>query len=87
VGNHLLKTELKCYDSHRVRRLLSQYEGRFALLIGNELLGVFDSHSEAYQAGLLERGNVPMLIRRIERHEPIAVWGERIVGLTYGGVP
>lgn len=53
--------------------LLEKHEGKFALIKGKELLGVFDTQANAYAEGLRKVGNVPMLIVRIQRDEP-TVW-------------
>ncbi len=52
--------------------LLEKYEGKFALIKGRELLGVFDTPSAAYEEGLKRLGNVPMLIVQVLRVEPRA---------------
>lgn len=39
--------------------------GRYALIAGTELLGVFDSYNEANNAGYHARGLQPFLVKRI----------------------
>lgn len=41
------------------------HRGKFAVVAGEELLGVFDTDEAAYEAGIDAKGNIPMLIRRI----------------------
>jgi hypothetical protein len=64
-----LETEVKYYESIKAE-LLQHHEGKYALIIGGELLGVFDHREEAYKTGIEKHGNVPMLIKLIARDEP-----------------
>lgn len=46
--------------------LLGEAEGRFALVIGDKLVGVFDSYADAMQAGYKEAGlDRPFLVKKI----------------------
>ena len=55
------------YEYYRTRRndLLTKHNGKFALIKGKEVVGIFDTDQDAYKAGLLRFGNVPFLIARI----------------------
>lgn len=61
------------YFLSRKPQLLVLFEGRFALIKGRELIGIFETHRAAYLEGLRLLGNVPMLIHPIEREEEL-VW-------------
>jgi hypothetical protein len=74
-----LETELQYFQSIKAE-LLQHHEGKYALIIGNELIGTFDHRDEAYKAGLEKRGNVPMLIKHIVREET----RETIPAMTLG---
>ncbi len=50
--------------------LLEQGEGKYAVIKDRELLGVFDSSSTAYKAGLERYGFVSFLLRPIRAVEP-----------------
>ncbi len=65
-----LETELRHFDTIK-EELLRHHDGKHALIISSELIGVFDHRAEAYKAGLERRGNVPMLIKRIAREETL----------------
>ena len=65
----VLDTEL-AYFARILRQLLDRDEGRFALIKGEELLGVFDTDQEAYQRGVELFGKEPFLVRQILRDEP-----------------
>ena len=63
-----LETEVQQFEALK-GVLLQHHEGKYALIIGTELLGAFDHREEAYKAGLERKGNVPMLIKKILREE------------------
>ncbi len=65
----VLETELQKFEALK-EELLQHHEGKYALIVGDELVGVFDHREEAYKDGLAKKGNVPMLIKRISREEP-----------------
>ena len=64
-----LEIERACYKAQKAK-LLEHHQGRYALIVGEELLGVYDDPEVAYKAGVAERGNVPMLIQHILPDEP-----------------
>ena len=80
-----LETELKYYES-RKDELLQHHPGKYALIIGNDLLGVFDNSDEAYKEGIEKRGNVPMLIKLISADEPTGVIPALTLGLLRGNL-
>lgn len=79
----VLREELAHYQALR-SSLLASSEGKFALIIGQTLIGVYETHSEAYRAGLAGYGNIAMLIRRVQRYEPVTVLVQRPSGLIHG---
>jgi hypothetical protein len=50
-------------------RLLQTAEGKFALIKGDEIIGVYDADAEAIREGHKRFGNVPFLAKRIVRME------------------
>jgi hypothetical protein len=75
-----LETELAYYE--RVKEdLLRHYEGKFVLIIGEEQLGIFDRGEDAYSHGIATRGNLPMLIKQIQKEEPIELIPAMVLGL------
>lgn len=59
-----LETELRFFESIK-EDLLKKASGKYALIVGKELIGTFDHRAEAYERGVHRFGNVPMLIHRI----------------------
>ena len=52
---------------------LDQHSGKYALVKGRKLIGVFDTDAAAYAEGIKRFGNVSMLIARIQPQESV-VW-------------
>jgi len=59
-----LDTELRYFDEHRPQ-LLKDAAGKFALVKGEALIGVFDSENAAIRCGYETLGNVSFLVKRI----------------------
>jgi hypothetical protein len=76
----MLEQEVAHYASVK-DELVRHYEGKFALIIGNEQLGVFDKSEDAYQRGIELRGNVPMLIKQIRQEEPVEMIPAMFLGI------
>jgi hypothetical protein len=75
-----LETELSYYATVKAS-LLQHHEGKFVLIIGTDQLGVFDKSEDAYKTGIELRGNVPMLIKKIQRNEPTEHIPAMVLGL------
>jgi len=64
-----LERELATYERNR-ERLLSNAEGRFALIMGDEVKGTFSSYEDALQEGYKQGGlDKPFLVKAIARIE------------------
>ncbi len=59
-----LETELRYFNEHR-SELLRQASGRFVLVKGDALIGIFDSDTAAIRHGYQTLGNVPFLVKRV----------------------
>jgi len=64
-----LEKELSVYDAHLIELLAS--EGKYVLICGEEISGVFDSYEQALDAGYQKYGLRPFLVKQINRAEPI----------------
>ncbi len=67
----VLEQEFAYFETRR-RELLQQHAGQYALIIGQRLVGTFETAEQAYEEGLAAYGNVPMLIHQITEEETIA---------------
>jgi hypothetical protein len=59
-----LERELAFFEAHR-QDWLHHHAGKFVLIIGERLLGTYDSPARAYEAGVEAVGNAPMLIKQV----------------------
>jgi len=65
-----LEKELARFDALKAE-LLKTYDGKFALIHGDDFIGAFDSAENAYSEGVKRFGREPFLIRRITQHEEV----------------
>lgn len=65
----LFVKELATYEAKK-SQLLAEHKGKFALIYGDEVMGVFDSEMNALQAGYEKFGPVPLFIQQILPHVP-----------------
>jgi hypothetical protein len=61
-----LTRELKAYEAN-LGNLLATQEGKYVLLHGDDVLGVFDNQMDAINWGYKELGNVPFLVKNISK--------------------
>ncbi len=72
---HVLETEVETWEKHK-EELLRLHEGKFVLIKGDQMYGIFPSVKDAYRSGLRQFGNVPMLIKEIMAEElPVSFGG------------
>lgn len=65
-----LKEELAAFEERKAE-LLKMHLNQFALIKGRELIGVFPTQEEAYEAGVKRFASKAFLIKRIvEKEEP-----------------
>ena len=64
----ILDAELETYEKNR-DHLLGTAEGKFVLIHGSQVIGVYDSKMEAIAAGYQQFGNVPFLVKQIVKTE------------------
>ena len=75
-----IEIERAHYDTIK-DNLLREHEGKFALIVGTDLIGVYDNPDEAYKVGIGQFGNVPMLIQPIVDAEPTGSAPALMLGL------
>lgn len=63
-----LETELETYARNR-DHLLGAAEGKFVLILGDRVVGVYDSKMDAIREGYRSFGNVPFLVKQILKVE------------------
>jgi hypothetical protein len=60
--------EKRVYETHK-QELLASAEGKFVLIHGDQIEGVFESRTDAIKHGFERFGHVPIFTKRIERYE------------------
>ena len=65
-----LETE-QDYFARNKEELLKHHEGKFALISGESLIGIWDSQERAYREGVVRFGNVSFLIKQVLKVEPV----------------
>jgi len=66
-----LDKEIATYREH-FQELLA-HEGKYVLIVGEEIIGLYDTREEAIRAGYERFGPIPLLARKISREEEVAV--------------
>jgi hypothetical protein len=56
--------------------------GKFVLVVGEELVGVYDDPETAYEIGIERFGNIPMLIKQVLPDEGTVFFPALMLGLT-----
>ncbi len=60
----VLERELQTYEANR-QKLIGTSKGKFVLIKGLEIAGVFDTHIDAIRQGYDKYGNVPFLVKQV----------------------
>ena len=63
-----LETEWRFFEANR-ERLVAKGEGKFVLIRGRKIIGLYESKWDAIEQGYERFGNVPFFVKRIERVE------------------
>ncbi len=64
----ILSRELKAYEAN-FENLLGANEGKYVLIHDDDVLGVFDNQMDAINRGYKELGNVPFLVKQVNKLE------------------
>jgi hypothetical protein len=81
VPTDVLAAEQAFHQESR-EALLRDHPGKWALIVGPKLLGVYDSPDAAYGEGLKVVGNVPMLVVQILPEQPTVRFPSLQLGLV-----
>ena len=63
-SNSGLSGELETYEAHKAE-LLAEHEGKFVLIKGDKIVGVYDTHEEALARGYQDYLDEPFLAHEI----------------------
>lgn len=76
----VLDTELKTYEQNR-DALLGTAEGKYVLIHGDEIVGVYDSKMDAIAQGYRDFGNVPFLVKKVVKVESPLNFTSNLLGV------
>ncbi len=79
---NLLAEELTTYQAHK-QDLLANAAGKYVVINGNAIFGLFDDKSTAYTQAYRHFGNVAMLVRRGQEQEEVYYIGGSGMGLNH----
>lgn len=65
-----LEKEMKWFEKNR-KSLTEKHDGKYAVVFGEELVGVFDDFSEAFATGSEKVGSPNILVKMIVDRDPI----------------
>lgn len=63
-SDEILSTELATFERRRTE-LIGAAQGRYALIKGEEVVGTYESESDAIAEGYRRFGNVPFLVKHL----------------------
>jgi hypothetical protein len=75
-----LETEIKTYFEKR-SAYLNDAKGKYILIKGEDVIGVFDSYLDALKTGYEKYGNVAFLVKQILEIEPELKFTANILGI------
>jgi hypothetical protein len=70
----VLDDEIETYERHKPE-LLAKAQGKYVLIKGENIIGIYDTDNEAINQGYRQLGHVPFLARRIQEEPEIVVIG------------
>ena len=78
--SEILARELQTYRQN-VGYLLGANEGKYVLIHGDEVLGVFDSQLDAIRAGYQQLGHVSFLVKQVLKVEMPVAFVSNLMGV------
>jgi hypothetical protein len=69
--NQTLSEEYAYFNEIKKELTNNNYEGKYALIKGHNLVGIYDTDTDAYQVGIMQYGNEPFLIVKISQENEI----------------
>jgi hypothetical protein len=78
VSTEPLARELVTYERHK-EELVGAHEGRFVLIHGDEIAGVWDTYQDALEAGYRQFNLEPFFVKQIRGIEQVQFFTRDIV--------
>jgi hypothetical protein len=78
MSDQHFEKELATYERHK-EELVSVHEGRFVLIQGDQIAGIWDTYQDALEAGYKQFGLTPFMVKQIRGMEQIQCFTRDIV--------
>jgi hypothetical protein len=69
--SNALSKEISTYN-RELSRLLGSDEGRFVLIIGDEVISTFDTYADAVKMGYAKAGVSPFLVKKVAQVDEVS---------------
>jgi len=76
-----LTLELKTYEENK-QNLLNSDRGKFVLIKGNMIIGIYDTYDDAIKVGIDKFGNKSFLVKQILEVEPTGNFTSNLIGIV-----
>ena len=76
----VLEHELRTYEANR-EQLLGTSNGKYVLIKGDQIVGIFDSNLDAIRQGYEKFGNVPFLVKQVLEVETPQNFTSNLLGI------
>ncbi|MCW8965495.1 MAG: hypothetical protein OQK82_02230 [Candidatus Pacearchaeota archaeon] len=70
MDTNILSQEINTYNQNK-ENLLKDNSGKFVLIKGNKIIGIYDTQNDAIKIGIDKFGNTPFLVKKIEEVESV----------------
>lgn len=81
TANSLFVQETETYNAHKTE-LLRTAEGKYVVIKGTQIFGIFDDEADAYGHAIRYFGlRVPFLLKRVQEQEEVIYLGGSALGL------
>ena len=77
----MFQTELEVYRRHQAELQAANPGGGFVVIMGNEILGIWQSRVDALKAGIDRYGNVEFLVKNIIERDAIISFSRNLAFL------
>lgn len=81
MDSKILSKEIETFKNNK-ENLLRDNSGKFVLIKGQEIIGVYDTQKDAIKVGIDKFGNNPFLVKEIEEVESVQNFTSNLIRLT-----
>lgn len=74
----MLEQEIQTYQEHK-KELLADSAGKYVVIKGQEVAGVYDTEGDALREAYQRYGNVPFLVKKIQDLEETLYFASNLI--------